>query len=52
MRIVTLVDRRPSAPSAPREWLLQTDLDLRAATLHVALDQMRGRGVLQALRAL
>ena len=27
MKIVTLVDRRPSAPSAPREWLLQADLE-------------------------
>ena len=25
--IVTLVDRRPSAPSAPREWLFQVDLE-------------------------
>ena len=27
MRIVTLAGRRPSAPSAPREWLFQTDLE-------------------------
>ena len=27
MIIVTLADRRPSAPSASREWLLQADLE-------------------------
>ena len=27
LEIVTLVDRRPSAPSAPREWLFQVDLE-------------------------
>ena len=27
MIIVTLADRRPSAPSAPREWMLQADLE-------------------------
>ena len=27
MHIVTLVDRRPSAPSAPREWLFQAELE-------------------------
>ena len=27
VHIVTLVDRRPSAPSAPLEWLFQTELE-------------------------